>query len=53
MGGAVSLNSLQAEKQKVEQDFQSYQTITQKELKKLRILKQELQRRIDDTRTEI
>lgn len=38
MGGAVSLNTLHVEKQKIENDFQSYQTITQKEIKKLRIL---------------
>jgi len=53
MGGAVSLNSLHVEKKKVEQDFQSYQVITQKEIKKLKGLRQELQKRIQDTRSEI
>jgi hypothetical protein len=38
MGGAVSLNTLHAEKKKLESDFQSYQTITMKEIKKLKIL---------------
>lgn len=38
MGGAVSLNTLHVEKKKIESDFQSYQTITLKEIKKLKNL---------------
>lgn len=53
MGGAVSLNGLQVEKKKVESDFQSYQTITQKEIKKLKNLQMELQKRINETKMEM
>jgi urease alpha subunit len=41
-GGAVSLNTVHVEKSKIEQDFQSYQVITQKEIKKLRQLKHQI-----------
>ncbi|CDW86326.1 UNKNOWN [Stylonychia lemnae] len=53
LGGAVSLNNLHVEKKKIEQDFQSYQNITIKEIKKLKNLQLELKRRIDETQNEI
>ena len=52
-GGAVSMNTLQAEKDKVEQDYKFFQTMTEKEIRKLRTVKEELRKQIQDMEREI
>jgi hypothetical protein len=47
------LNSLQAEKRKIENDLQSYQNITQKEINRLKTIKQTMFRDIEDTKSEL
>lgn len=53
MSGAVSANNLFFEKKRVDQEYSSFKNLTQDEIKKLRRIKAQLTKEIEDTRSEI